>query len=76
MESDFRLISAPIRNRQYKKGNTVSNQLNRRLALLDDDEHRALLGQGLRGIERETLRVDAARQAGAHAASRCRSVRH
>ncbi|WP_020655218.1 glutamate--cysteine ligase [Massilia niastensis] len=36
----------------------MSNQLNRRLALLDDDEHRALLGQGLRGIERETLRVD------------------
>jgi glutamate--cysteine ligase len=36
----------------------VSNQLTRRLALLDDDEHRALLGQGLRGIERETLRVD------------------
>jgi glutamate--cysteine ligase len=36
----------------------VSNQLTRRLALLDDDEHRSLLGQGLRGIERETLRVD------------------
>jgi len=40
----------------------VSNQFNRRLALLDDDEHRALLGQGLRGIERETLRVDASGQ--------------
>ena len=40
----------------------MSNQFNRRLALLDDDEHRALLGQGLRGIERETLRVDAAGQ--------------
>jgi glutamate--cysteine ligase len=36
----------------------VSNQLTRRLALLDDDEHRSLLGQGLRGIERETLRID------------------
>ena len=36
----------------------MSNQLTRRLALLDDDEHRSLLGQGLRGIERETLRVD------------------
>jgi len=36
----------------------VSNQLTRRLALLDDDAHRGLLGQGLRGIERETLRVD------------------
>lgn len=36
----------------------VSNQLQRRLALLDDEDHRALLGQGLRGIERETLRVD------------------
>jgi glutamate--cysteine ligase len=36
----------------------VSNLLTRRLALLDDDAHRTLLGQGLRGIERETLRVD------------------
>lgn len=36
----------------------MSNLLTRRLALLDDDAHRALLGQGLRGIERETLRVD------------------
>jgi glutamate--cysteine ligase len=36
----------------------VSNQLARRLALLDDDDHRGLLAQGLRGIERETLRVD------------------
>ncbi|MFC5476082.1 glutamate--cysteine ligase [Paraherbaspirillum soli] len=31
----------------------------RRLALLGEPQHRALLGQGLRGIERETLRVDA-----------------
>jgi glutamate--cysteine ligase len=45
-------------NWQHKKGFNVSNQLTRRLALLDDDAHRALLGQGLRGIERETLRVD------------------
>ena len=36
----------------------MSNQLTRRLALLDDEAHRGLLGQGLRGIERETLRVD------------------
>ncbi|OON59466.1 glutamate--cysteine ligase [Massilia sp. KIM] len=36
----------------------MSNQFNRRMALLEDDDHRALLGQGLRGIERETLRVD------------------
>jgi glutamate--cysteine ligase len=36
----------------------VSNQLTRRLALLDDDAYRGLLLQGLRGIERETLRVD------------------
>src|SRR5688572_4762013 len=47
---------------QDEKGSTVpftaSPQLTRRLALLDDDEHRALLAQGLRGIERETLRVD------------------
>jgi glutamate--cysteine ligase len=37
---------------------TVSNKLSKRLALLDDDAHRGLLLQGLRGIERETLRVD------------------
>ncbi len=36
----------------------MSNQLTRRLALLEDDAHRSLLYQGLRGIERETLRVD------------------
>jgi glutamate--cysteine ligase len=52
----YSLHKLPIE--QYKKGSTVSNQLTRRLALLDDDAHRALLGQGLRGIERETLRVD------------------
>ncbi|MFP5393123.1 MAG: glutamate--cysteine ligase [Gammaproteobacteria bacterium] len=37
---------------------TPSNQLSRRLALLEDEEQRALLSQGLRGIERETLRID------------------
>ena len=36
----------------------MSNQLTRRLALLDDDAHRGLMNQGLRGIERETLRID------------------
>lgn len=36
----------------------MSNQFTRRMALLEDEENRALLGQGLRGIERETLRVD------------------
>ncbi|MGO4381097.1 glutamate--cysteine ligase [Pseudoduganella sp. RAF53_2] len=36
----------------------MSNLLSRRLALLADDKHRAVLGGGLRGIERETLRVD------------------
>jgi glutamate--cysteine ligase len=41
-----------------KKELFVSNLLTRRLALLDDDAHRGLLLQGLRGIERETLRVD------------------
>ncbi len=35
----------------------MSNLLTRRLALLGTDEHRALLSAGLRGIERETLRV-------------------
>jgi glutamate--cysteine ligase len=56
--AEFRLISLELPIWQYKKGSTVSNLLTRRLALLDDDAHRALLGQGLRGIERETLRVD------------------
>lgn len=36
----------------------MSEQLHRRLRLLGADPHRALLGQGRRGIERETLRVD------------------
>jgi glutamate--cysteine ligase len=38
----------------------LSNLLTRRLALLANDKHRAVLGGGLRGIERETLRVDKA----------------
>lgn len=40
--------------------NAVPNDplLARRLALLTQAEHRPLLGRGLRGIERETLRVD------------------
>ncbi|MET3130134.1 glutamate--cysteine ligase [Oxalobacteraceae bacterium GrIS 1.11] len=38
----------------------MPNLLTRRLALLADDAHRALLLGGLRGIERETLRVDGA----------------
>ncbi|MFC3110585.1 glutamate--cysteine ligase [Undibacterium arcticum] len=38
----------------------MSHLLTRRLALFGSPEHRALLGQGLRGIERETLRVTAA----------------
>ncbi|MDC8757724.1 glutamate--cysteine ligase [Janthinobacterium fluminis] len=38
----------------------MSNLLTRRLALLADDAHRGLLAGGLRGIERETLRVDSA----------------
>ena len=37
---------------------STPNLLTRRLALLGEEEHRALLGRGLRGIERETLRVD------------------
>ncbi|MFZ6645341.1 glutamate--cysteine ligase [Undibacterium sp. TJN25] len=37
----------------------MNSQLTSRLALLATDEHRPLLGQGLRGIERETLRVTA-----------------
>jgi glutamate--cysteine ligase len=36
----------------------LGTQLNRRVALLSQPQHRALLGHGLRGIERETLRVD------------------
>ena len=36
----------------------MSDQLTRRLALLDEPANRPLLGQALHGIERETLRVD------------------
>lgn len=36
----------------------MNTQLTQRLLLLTQDQHRSLLGQGLRGIERETLRVD------------------
>ncbi|MET0265804.1 MAG: glutamate--cysteine ligase [Duganella sp.] len=39
-----------------------STQLARRLALLADDKHHAVLAGGLRGIERETLRVDGSGQ--------------
>ena len=38
---------------------SVSDLLHSRLALLDTQDNRPLLSQGLRGIERETLRVDA-----------------
>ncbi|MFZ6774012.1 glutamate--cysteine ligase [Undibacterium sp. SXout7W] len=37
----------------------MSNLLSQRLALLNQPAHRPLLSQGLRGIERETLRVHA-----------------
>jgi glutamate--cysteine ligase len=37
----------------------LSNLFSRRLALLADDASRRLLGEGRRGIERESLRVDA-----------------
>ncbi len=36
----------------------MTDQYTRRLALLGQEQHRGLLDQGLRGIERETLRVD------------------
>ncbi|HTN65118.1 MAG TPA: glutamate--cysteine ligase, partial [Burkholderiaceae bacterium] len=36
----------------------MSDLLTRRLALLSSAAHRPLLAQGLRGVERETLRVD------------------
>lgn len=41
-----------------KKGIALSTLLNRRLALLAQEPHRALLSGGLRGVERETLRVN------------------
>ncbi|NDP58496.1 MAG: glutamate--cysteine ligase [Oxalobacteraceae bacterium] len=37
----------------------MNDLLHQRLALLSTDAHRALLSQGRRGIERETLRIDA-----------------
>lgn len=36
----------------------MTDHYTRRLALLGQEQHRGLLGQGLRGIERETLRVE------------------
>lgn len=45
----------------------MSNLLNQRLALLDSAAYRPLLEQGLRGIERETLRVDSQGQLSRHA---------
>ena len=36
----------------------MSDLLSRRLALLSSKENRAHIGQGLRGIERETLRTE------------------
>jgi len=55
----------------------LSTLLTRRLALLADPAHHALLG-GLRGIERETLRVDAAGQlaATAHPAAMGSALTH
>ena len=41
-----------------RKDTKLPTPLTRRLALLAEDKHRAVLGGGLRGIERETLRVD------------------
>jgi glutamate--cysteine ligase len=43
----------------FVKGNQLSDLLKRRLTLLAEAAHRPLLGKGLRGIERETLRTDA-----------------
>ncbi len=39
--------------------NTTTDLLQQRLSLFSETEHRGLLSRGLRGIERETLRVDA-----------------
>ena len=41
-----------------KKDAELTDHYTRRLALLGQEQHRGLLGQGLRGIERETLRVE------------------
>jgi glutamate--cysteine ligase len=54
----FRLISHQYLIAAPERKIKLSNLLTRRLALLADDKHRAVLGGGLRGIERETLRVD------------------
>jgi glutamate--cysteine ligase len=53
----FRLISHLTALMHYERKIQLSNLLTRRLALLAKPEHRPVLG-GLRGIERETLRVD------------------
>jgi len=57
----FRLSLLKIsrrKNKAHAKEHPLSDLLSRRLALLADDAHRSLLARGLRGIERETLRVD------------------
>src|SRR4051794_10395804 len=49
----------PCKDAQTRRGNSMTDLLDRRLALLATAPVRSLLGQGLRGIERETLRVTA-----------------
>jgi len=43
---------------ERRDASTAGDVLDRRLALIMQPAHRALLGQGLSGIERETLRVE------------------
>lgn len=55
----FRLLSLKTDCKKNLGEPDLNKLLHRRLALLSTEENQALLGQGLRGIERETLRVDA-----------------
>lgn len=58
----FRLSLLEIslsKKEEYAKEYPLSDLLTRRLSLLATDQYRPLLAGGLRGIERETLRVDA-----------------
>jgi glutamate--cysteine ligase len=53
----FSVTLATIWSDAHERKSQLSNLLTRRLALLADEQHRAVLRGGLRGIERETLRV-------------------
>ena len=57
--ADINLVRSTQIKEETPLNKPISDLLHRRLTLLDSAAYRPLLAQGLRGIERETLRVDA-----------------